>query len=317
MVHTIQLSKLLTQEDLDYINKKFNNDFIFIEEELNSCFEGSSTTIRRYNKFSIRLYLSIDVVKVLGRSHILEEDYLKIERYINRYANHLLGGSINDLTLIRIDYRIDVRVTNKKHREFLLNIYRNKTINKYRFKEKNSLYESSIYYNNKSVKNLIYDKEIERRDKKIEPQEYEKGIIRFECAVLNKHLNGNKYRKNIGKELRNYFHKQVFEEYMFGSFEKLLHKGDYYKLYKAETIIKNSKFKNNQKNEMREFLVQVSRKGIEKVKITYSKYKFKKIIINLESLNINPITIPKNLIIDSFIKNPFKMESIKNEKQSA
>lgn len=88
----------------------------------------------------------------------------------------------------------------------------------------------------------------------------------------------------------------------------IVFKGDYFKINKAKTTINQCLYKEAEKVQLIEFLKYVSKNGIEKAKKIHSRYLYKKSILQLESLNINPILIPKNRQdFPSFLKNPFNI----------
>ncbi|MFD1779892.1 hypothetical protein ACFSFW_14605 [Fredinandcohnia salidurans] len=125
----------------------------------------------------------------------------------------------------------------------------------------------------------IYDKEEERIAKGEEIQPYEENVVRYELRLKNSHLNGMK-RKDKGKsrpkELRSYFSYQLWNEYMEKHVLPIVHRGDYYKIAKAEKNIENSHFSKKKKDDLRAFLVQISNGSIDKPKKHMSKPTYRK-----------------------------------------
>ncbi|MGV8983834.1 hypothetical protein [Clostridium sp.] len=322
MVHTIQLYCPLDILEIRNIEEKFNMDIKFIDGTLDRRFRAVKTSItKRY--FDWGIYLVVDIIKLLGYPDFSEIEYPIIEQYLNLYMNQI-GLQFKDLTLLRIDYRLDVCIPDKSERDLLFKLYE-KTIEMYRFKVKNISYDTTIYYNCKSTGMIIYGKSEERRDKEAVVMDFEEDVIRFEYRVLNKHLNNNKHKNNIKKELRNYFTKEQYLKYMEKNFEAILYKGDHYKIFKIDTILK----KNTQLNEkskiiIRQFLFDVSNYGITAVKnmknkedkLIYSKYQFNTIIKSLQDINVNPILIPRDWGCPSIIKNPFSSNIVKQFKSN-
>lgn len=93
---------------------------------------------------------------------------------------------------------------------------------------------------------------------------------------------------------------------------QIFYPGDFYTIRKARTIIQASSLKDYEKNDLNNFLIQVSKYGMEpliKQRHTtspygLSRYKLKKILNQLEALNINPVLIPVNAKIPNYIPNP-------------
>ncbi|WP_234124867.1 phage/plasmid replication domain-containing protein [Clostridium hydrogenum] len=310
MIHTIQLYVALNNKNIDYITKKFNKNIKFVTDDIDNMFMACKSTItKKYNIWS--LYIVIDIIKVLGTPKFHELDYPRVQNYIEGYMNQY-GLNFSDATLIRVDYRLDVCIPNKKEREILFKIYK-KAIEKYGFKKKYSCFKTTVYFNTRSTQTTAYDKEQERISNGKNICSYEKNVIRFEFRIQNRHLNNKKHKQGVDKKLINYFNNKSYLEYMHKNFEAILYKGDYYKIYRAETIINRSNLSIKYKKMMREFLSDVSIHGITYVKnklnqdgkLVYSKYQFNNIIKLLSKLNINPILIPKNIEAPSVIINPF------------
>lgn len=73
------------------------------------------------------------------------------------------------------------KVEHKKSYKYLYN----KTVDKFGFKKKFNKYDTTIYFNSKSIQSKIYDKEIERKDNVEIIKDYEKDVLRFEVAIRN------------------------------------------------------------------------------------------------------------------------------------
>lgn len=306
MVHTAKLYIKLENSDIYTIERKYKDKISLISNKLDKKFKGIKTTItKRYNEWF--MFLTLDFIVLLGKSEIKEKDYLIVEEKINLFLFEVFGNLRKEVILIRIDYRLDVYIKNKEERDLILYLYK-KTHDKYKFKKKYSEYESTIYFNSKSIQVIVYDKMKERNDKIEFIQNYEKDVLRFEVRLQNRHLNYMKHSNKIDKRLKNYFKSELYKKYIYDNFKTLLYRGDYYKMYRCEKIINNSDLQKKDKNELRKFLIFISKYGIEKTKQEYSKYKFNKYKNLLEKLEINPIIIPKNYKIkltNGYMKNPF------------
>lgn len=317
MIHTIQLYTNLSFEEKGSIESRFNKSIKEVMKDINNKKQGIKLSgINRACHYQVTVF--VDVTKLLNRGNVYEEDYHEVKEKIDEAIEGLVGYSL-ELTLMRIDYRIDKYINSKAKRLILMHLYK-KMIDKYGFKVKKGKkkYKTSVRYDSKSMQIIIYDKEQEREDNKKYCEDYEKNILRFEVKLLNKHLNYNKRKYNIEKELKYYFNEELQMKYMLSNIQKIVYRGDYYNIREASKIINKSDIKEKDKGFVREFLVDVSENGIsgakeimdEDNKTKYTKYKFKKAIDILEELNINPILIPKSREYlygerNFHIKNPF------------
>ncbi|EOU1743412.1 hypothetical protein LTY04_001642 [Clostridium perfringens] len=314
MIHTAQFYKILNKSEIEYLIKKFKDDINLISLKINEIYLDKGIVITFYKRFGVYyMFLDIDFIKLISKSVITEKDYFNIQSCINIFLENVFGYSF-DMILIRLDYRLDLKILNKNDKYFLLNAL-NKSINKYGFKKKYNKYKTCKYFNSKSVQFKIYDKEKERKDKGAKIEEYERNVLRLEIALRNKHLNYKK-RNGYKKQLKTYLNNELYKNYFNDIFDGIIYRGDFLKIYMADKIINKSELDLKNKKKVREFLIDISKhREINLLfnildsdgKQKYTKYKYKKYISILNDLNINPILIPKNLKGTSKrIKNPLK-----------
>lgn len=319
MIHTIQFYTNISFDEKDRVEKRFNKSIVKVMEEVSDNTSGITiTTIGRISDYYINIH--VDVTELLDKGDVNEDDYYKVQKEIDKVIEYIVGYNL-ELTLLRIEYRVDKYLECSSERYMLFHIYK-KMILKSGFKKRKDKkeYETSVMYDSGSIQLMIYDKTAERLAKEEIPKEYEENMLRFEVKVLNNHLNYNKNKYNISKTLKNYFREDMKDNYMIKNIQKIVYKGDYYNIYGADKIINNSSLKEIDKKLVRDFLTDVSKLGITGAKFKkkkdksfkYTTYKYKKVIKLLEELNINPILIPKNLKAPdgksySYIKNPFNL----------
>lgn len=308
MIHTAQFYIKFKEDEKIYLETKYNQNILNVYSNINNIYSCKGIVINYITKFvnEYTMFFTIDFIKLLKKSIISEVDIQEIEKEISNFKMDIINNSNVEVILTRIDYRLDIEVSNN-NRETLMYLYK-KTLDKYRFKKKFNEYDSTIYFNSKSIQSKVYDKEAERKAKKEIIEDYEKNILRFEVALRNQHLNYNKRTYNIPKNINAYLKSDICKNYMEKSLGIFLFKGDYYTIYKAKKIINNSLLKKSEKEAVIEFIKCISKNGVTNTQGRFTKYKFKKYIAILEELNINPILIPKNLEgAPSFIENPFKL----------
>ena len=112
--------------------------------------------------------------------------------------------------------------------------------------------------------------------------------------------------KKIEDNLKEYLTKDKYDEYMTKMVVAIIHFGDYYTFKRAETIINKSIYNSKYKEDIKNFLRIVAKKrSLQAAKDSIYYKKYKRILEQLEMLNINPVPIPKN-DSPSYIANPIK-----------
>ena len=204
MVHTIQLYTNITFDEKDKIEKRLNKDIGQVMEEVSSNTKGITITGRgKIVDYYINIH--VDVTEILNKGDIKDKDYDKVQQEIDNAIEQIVGYKL-ELTLLRIEYRVDIYIESSSQRYILFHLYK-KIIHKFGFKVRKDKkeYETSVMYDSGSVQLIIYDKTLERLAKGEIVKIYEKGMLRFEVKILNNHLNYNKNKYNISKTLKNYF----------------------------------------------------------------------------------------------------------------
>ncbi|MFD2618379.1 phage/plasmid replication domain-containing protein [Terrilactibacillus laevilacticus] len=269
MIHTaeffihVNIAFIRNLENL-YRGKNINLIFAEIENLYPGIRIWSAPVKFRHAIFKINLF--VDFIKLLGRkdSIIDEDDYEEIEAKLNEVCQKIEIRHIDLLTLSRLDYRFDAVINNDAVRSFLVKRYK-KLFDHYRFKEKNDLYDTTIYFNSKSLRTVCYDKEEERKKRPYEQNDYEKNVLRFEVSLSTKTFYNNWKRKNLNRTLKNYLTKEQYWYYMERNVVDLFGIGDFYKCYQAKKIIEGSDEPDNMKKKLEIFLNNISKKGLEKV----------------------------------------------------
>ncbi|MEK4654404.1 phage/plasmid replication domain-containing protein [Niallia sp. FSL W8-0954] len=304
MLHTARFYINLTMDEAYLIERNLGITLDQLKPMVERNFYGITAWVIK--KYGIRLFFVIDFVKLLNKSSIEESDYDKAERKIEEFILFLFRDSsfINRICMTRIDYRLDAQIPTEE-RELLLFLFR-KTTSKHRHQKKDLKYKTTLYFNSNSVISCVYDKELEAKEQRGKVEWYEDSVLRLEARILNQHLKYKKYRKGKEKSLREYFKNELFREYMMKYFGEILFSGHYYKITRVRTILNKSQLKDSEKEKLLLFLCEISKHGFDYVESKYSTYYRKKFLKQLNSLNINPILIPKGRKSPSFVKNPFQ-----------
>ncbi|MBU9710895.1 phage/plasmid replication domain-containing protein [Evansella tamaricis] len=332
MIHSVEMVLPNKQERVEYLFTSYGANITKYEHIGAAVRQLNRELKKEYRAFTIswlscnasgtwNLHLKIDLIKLLGKSFIQEDDYDLVEFKIRDFLiDHFAeSSSFDSHRLTRIDYKLDVRLPDKKQRELLFHLLE-KHAAKYAYKVKikwgrdedgNPLkYQTSQYHKCKSVEFIIYSKEDERLAKGEHIESYEKNVIRYEVRLKNPHLNGMK-RKDKGKSrekvLKTYFSKELWKEYMEKQVLPIVYRGDYYTITEAEKIIERSHYSKKKKDSLRSFLVSISKGSIDTPKKKgMSNPTHRKYIRELEAIGISPILIPKNRKdFPNSMKNPF------------
>lgn len=327
MIHTFQLYCYTTLDEIRDLEKYYSLSIDEILLKVDAHYDGIKISLKQLNFSNEYIcYLFVDVIKLLGKADINESDYPALEDKLNDIKKSLLFNVDKELVLLRIDYRLDVVIEDEHIRHYLFKLFsKNKEYFKHmkrcEGKKKSTdsageKYETSLYYNSKSIVAVVYDKPKERELKHQPLQSYEKNVLRFELRLYNNHLKYLKYNHNIEKTLKNYMNETMYKKYMTDYILQIFYPGDFYSIRKARTIIWASSLKDCEKKVLEDFLIDVSTATMEpliKKRNTdnisgLSRYKLKKILNQLEEMHINPIPIPVNASqIPSYIPNPLKI----------
>lgn len=332
MLHSFEMLLPVNYEDIRHLFAMYNVKVDLYEHFGAAVTELNQRVKDRFNSYGIRwlssqgkgtwyLHLKVDVIKMLSRSDITDNDYDAVESDIRLFLIKDFGHSsyFNSHRLTRIDYRFDAVVPNPKERELLFRLLE-KTTKKYSFKKmiKYGLdengnpfkYETSQYHKCESVELFIYSKVDERKAKGEKIETYDRNRVRYELRLMNEHLNGmTRDDKGTGrpKKLKAYFSNALSQQYLTKHVLPIVHKGDYYKITEADKIIENSAFSRLKKEKLRAFLITISKGSIDTPKKkgisapTYRQY-----LKDLASLGVNPVLIPKNRNdFPNHFKNPF------------
>lgn len=304
MLHTARFYIDLAKDEAYLIERNLGITLDQLKCKIGMKFDGITAWV--IQKYGMRLFFTVDFVKLLNKSIIQESDYDQTERKIEEFILFIFHDAsfIDRICMTRIDYRLDVQVSTEV-RELLLYLYR-KTASKHRHQKKDLRYKTTLYFNSKSIVSCVYDKELEAKEERGKVEWYEDSVLRLEARVLNQHLKYKKYRQGKEKCLKEYFKDELFREYMKKYFGEILFNGNFYKINKARTIVNNSQLKDFEKEQLLLFLCEISKHGFDYVKEKYSSYYRKKFLKQLNILNIHPILIPKGRKASSFVKNPFQ-----------
>lgn len=267
-----------------------------------------------YNKEFV--YINVDFVELLGSFEVNQKNLdLAIDLIYDSIPKVFLNDT--EVKIQRLDFRYDAKIENNNDRHTLIKLIQQKSFRKIKYKYKQPEKETTVYFNSKSSHIIAYDKEEERNAKDIEPEEDEKGVLRLEYSADSKHFDYMKRQYGLEKTLENYLTIEMYNRYISQIIDILGDK-DFHKFNKAEEIISKSNLSNEDKKLCKDFLNDVTRSSLSKVKLKkingkrkYSDKKFRKILKMLTELNINLLILSKHWKCSEIIENPLKNALIK------
>lgn len=312
MIHTLTvLLKITNKIDNDF-KSEHRQSIVDVDKVFASYFNGVSYHIFQNGNYNW-LKITFDLVKMLGKLEVTEDDLDVVCKVLTKISE-LLNVDEKELRLNRIDYRIDVIVTDADERNTLVELFK-QNLSYYNRRNKDASHKNLVDYKNKSIQFRVYDKVAARSNQNQKTEDYEEGVLRLECAVCNNRLEYAKYQYEVPKEVEAYFTKDMMKFFMLMAIPMHISLGDFYTLKGATKIIDDSHLSKCNKEHLKKFISYVAKHGMDAArkqrgtsKGKYNDKTFKDYVNNLESLRVNPITIPVRLskiINKDYIKNPF------------
>lgn len=314
----------LHYQEVQDLQRRLSIKYTQLNKHFEGEFPGVTMTITNSGNGKWKLYMVVDAIRLLGKPDITEDDYKSLEKEIRYILWRVVGHSSHyrTHTLLRIDFRYDVRIEDEDTRMLLINMYKKLTAS-YRFQQKylGKLkdgvfvpYKTTVYHSSNSIESMVYLKAEERKAIGERIEDYEKDIIRYEVHVMADHLYymERKNEKNQRpRKLSSYIKEGVYKEYFQKYMSHIYFLGDFYKIDEARKKLKNSTLSVQNKLKLIEFLKQVSSHSIDTPLKKMSKGTFKSRLALLHKTEINPILIPKNYSsknssfkAPSYLKNP-------------
>ena len=163
----------------------------------------------------------------------------------------------------------------------------------------------SVYYQCKSRHAQLYRKDKERDEKGFVVQDYEEGMLRQEIQCHSNHIRYQKRRYGVPRTWDGWVNIQR-ENFYLTHAKPIFPKGDFYTLDRACKIVEAEETLTplNQKR-LIDSLTQIHTQGMAEWKAAHSTNTAKKYLRQLETLNVNPLTIKQNPQKIDFIPNPF------------
>lgn len=232
--------------------------------------------------------------ELMGLGQITNRDYQQFENQFNNVVK-FLGINLGMLKVTRVDYKLDIHVSQNEMQEYLyiMSKLRQRYYSMEKrvfFNEDKSKIESVYYRGGKGFCNInIYDKQAQLSSRGINDAVLN-DVLRIELQVKSKQLTEYCKRTGTTKELVNFFHTTVRQDFFENILiDKFLLSGDYYNIKNVRKQIKDIKAPTQQK--IIAFCKQIALADITEAIDCLSRGTATKYIKELTYRNINPISI--------------------------
>ena len=266
---------------------------------------------QKYNHPYLQLTIQLNPTKLLNRDIVeltKEGDLHEVSEKFNKILEqiHLDLNTFFYWTLNRVDYCINIKIQNVE--DYIKLFQRCEVPSRFQipYDKKAKIRkhkEGSFYLFNKSTIINFYDKQAERFNNTGENLDSARDILRLEIQCKKGKTDYIKYKHNFEMKYLGYFTSEELSLKIISSyFDKIIGKGNYYKLDKARDIINASEYTKATKDKLINVLELINKhKSIDKARVnsSYSKDSFNRYIKKIRELNINPITIPRRWEVDS------------------
>ena len=248
----------------------------------------------KFNRSNETILIYANPHKILNKRDITLGDFEKYKQKLNKILIKIFNTSNIKMYLDRIDYCVDIPLTEAEAKMYIRLLKFNKI--KYKYMKQKRTYATSIYIKTERGKtNLnIYIREPKTKS------EVDSGILRIEVQGKKELLKSEHDKYGIPKELEEYWTKSSMEDYFFKLLRGYLYEGDYQTIERARSIIDNSDYKPNMKHKLKKFVKHVGSyylsnlmdpKFCKEMKLHYSYGTINNYIKKLNKINVNPIPI--------------------------
>ncbi len=246
-------------------------------------------------------WIKLSYHSITGELNTTQQGIAKMHTIANDWLGKV-GLSIDDFRLARIDYDFNFWLPPWVGYRLIETM---QNLPPHAMRMDKTKFPLSVYYLCKSRHAQLYRKDKERDEKGYEVQDYEEGMLRQEIQCHANHVRYQQRRYGVPRTWDGWVNIQR-ENYYLTHAKPIFPKGDFYTLDRACKIIEAEEMLTplNQKR-LIDSLTQIHTQGMAEWKATHSTNTVKKYLGQLETLDINPLTIKDNPQGIDFIANPF------------
>lgn len=239
--------------------------------------------------------LKLDVHRITQKVNADAQDLIQLKTMVEQILSQgrLL---LDDLSMNRIDYDLNIRFPSIEAMKQIVRLL-HKTPLRACYAKRCNNYKTSLYHGSRSRVIQVYPKDLERSSKACPVEPYEHHILRQEVQVKREHIRQMKRTHNIPSTWDAWVTMERQADYLAKT-KPLIPIGDYYSLESARQLVDVTALKEREKVCLKEMLEVISETDMETVKSKLSLNTYKKYISKLETIGINPITIPEDMGLD-------------------
>ena len=216
-----------------------------------------------------------------------------------------LRRNIDEWSVQRIDYNIDLKMEQKRVEQYIVLLQRGAKNYSWKVHGKNKTTHprGSVLYDNGRYSVSIYDKHLEQSTTNTNPERIREseGVLRIEIQVKRPITIKSRFEKQVeGKPLSLFARYKKAEPLIKRTIWNICGEADYCTFAKAVETIEESKQRQQTKKDMIEFLRSVNaNRSVWKARAKYKgKTRMERILERLKWLNINPTTIPREFGVE-------------------
>ncbi len=253
-------------------------------------------------KYFINIYFNPLEMITSSRIHNTNElDIPLIREKFNDALRYVSNDfmDFNDWQVKRIDYAS--YFLSEYHYEYIELFKKSKLP----LKVKKLEYEGSMYYRNKSRTYNFYSKQFHTEHHKkfsVDEKAQANDYVRIEVQYKYSPIRSIQKKNNMSdRTVKNILSGRIALEEITNAYNKCICKGDFYKLKTAQRRIDKSDYTDATKEKLKDFLVYLRKRkysNLNEAKADFMKAMNKSVatfddwIAKLESININPVTLP-------------------------
>lgn len=248
----------------------------------------------------ICLWIKINCHELLGVQNLEAPDIERLTTVVNDWLG-MAGLTVNDLNVNRIDYDYNV-VLPENVREAVIDLLAGLPQRAMRMEK--DCFPGSVYYVCKSRHAQVYDKVKERKDKHKKPKDWEENICRQEVQCHAGHIRHMRRYHGLQPVWDNWVCPDMQAHYLRNA-KPIFPRGDFYTMDDAVAIVQDSSLKPAKKRNLCDDLQIIAQGGLDALKGKYSTNTYKDHLNCLETLGVNPLTLPAKYKSLGRVENPF------------
>ena len=283
MIHTIEFFMFVPVYQID------TRKFIQYDKE-NGLHHYSKGINFSYNFKHWTLTVKTTAEAVIGRTDITINDYAEYADKLTKIVSEVVERDVHieELKISRIDYKVDIPLTDEEMKIFKQ--IKDKHYINYKYMSQKVQYDTSVHLKSPKGYGQCVLNSYSKFNECMEIKYF--NVWRVEIEVFKSKIRKNLINYGISRELSNYWTINSFNENYFELLKGYYFLGDYYRLDVARNKIRHSDYSKTIKDNLCKFVTRINRYGMTGVKGKYYNYvTMKKYCELLDNIDVNPVTI--------------------------